>query len=383
MYYQLVNPTGFRPGKVFLWHKNIININNNQTVLTNNKNFNISTGLEQIINSILRRDNYWIVNSLIKYDSYSGTINCKILYYPLITLSNKKKFFPLITIPRSILYKVKPTSFSLLHKFFSKRWDKKKIILKLYSMNKSKKKIKNIKKKIISSVLWKGNKKLYSKNKKWVYSKKLLNSKQLSKQISKRIGIRIRIKAFNVFFYLWKKFPKLIQFKNQQQHFLNKKYNYYRFQFPAYYDIINAIWLLCRIPFSEELLINMIKYGLKDMHIKKIRPKYFFVFLDSVVNNMPQIKNTFHTFRILITGKLRGGTSRTSKWLAGFGGIPRQSLEKNVRYAFGDVWSKYGSFGVKLITWRKTKYEFYKDKAINKKSKELLLKAYKDFILKY
>jgi ribosomal protein S3 len=81
----------------------------------------------------------------------------------------------------------------------------------------------------------------------------------------------------------------------------------------------------------------MIKYGLKDMHLKKIRPKYFFVFLDAVIKNMPQVNNTFHTFRILVTGKLRGGTSRTNKYLAGFGGIPRQSLEKNVRYAFGDV----------------------------------------------
>jgi hypothetical protein len=94
----------------------------------------------------------------------------------------------------------------------------------------------------------------------------------------------------------------------------------------------------------------MIQYGLLKMHKKKIRPKVFFYFLDSVLKNMPQIRNRFAAFRLIITGKLRGGTSRTKSFSAGFGTIPNQSLNKDIRYEYGDVRSKYGSFGVKIFT---------------------------------
>jgi hypothetical protein len=367
--YQLVNPTGFRPGKVFLWNKNVINLDNNQTTLTNNKNINISVGLERIINNVLRRNNYWIVKSSMKYNSYSGIINCKVLYYPLIMPIVRKKIFPTYGAFRSILYKVTGSSSSLEKLLYRLWFIKMRIFILRFIRTPNKKK--NINKKLTLS-MWKGNKNLYLKKEKWINSKKLFNSKQLGKQISKRIGARISIKTSNVFFYLWKKFPKLIQFKNHQQHFWNKKYSYHKARFTAYYDLINSIWLLCRIPFSEELVMDMIKQGLKNMHRRKIRPKQFFYFIDAIIKNMPQVRNTFNAFRILIRGKLRGGTSRTSKWLAGFGDLPRQSLEKNVRYAFGDILSKYGSFGIKLITWRKSKYEFYKDKAIKKRSQEFL-----------
>jgi ribosomal protein S3 len=94
----------------------------------------------------------------------------------------------------------------------------------------------------------------------------------------------------------------------------------------------------------------MIQYGLTKMHRRKIRPKTFFYFIDSIVKNMPQIKANFNTFRVIITGKLRGGTARTKTFSTGFGVIPRQTLDKNIRYEFGDIRSKYGSFGVKLLT---------------------------------
>lgn len=96
--------------------------------------------------------------------------------------------------------------------------------------------------------------------------------------------------------------------------------------------------------------MRMIRYGLAKMHRRKIRPKSFFYFLNHVVQNMPETKQYFSALRFVITGKLRGGTSRTKSFSTGFGKVPRQTLDKNIRYEFGSVRSKYGSFGVSLLT---------------------------------
>jgi hypothetical protein len=114
--------------------------------------------------------------------------------------------------------------------------------------------------------------------------------------------------------------------------------------------MVNSLYLLCYIPFSEPLVMRMIQRGLAKMHRRKIRPKNFFYFINAIVKNMPEIKAHFNAFRVVITGKLRGGTSRTKAFSTGFGVMPRQTLDKNIRYEFGDIRSKYGSFGVKLLT---------------------------------
>jgi len=66
------------------------------------------------------------------------------------------------------------------------------------------------------------------------------------------------------------------------------------------------------------------------------------------------MKLYFESIRVIITGKLRGGTSRTKLFSTGFGTIPNQSLNKDVRYEYGDIRSKYGSFGLKIFTLRKS-----------------------------
>jgi ribosomal protein S3 len=89
------------------------------------------------------------------------------------------------------------------------------------------------------------------------------------------------------------------------------------------------------------------------MHIYKTKPKRFFYFLDTIIKKMPEIRNTFYACRILLTGKLKGGTARTDNYLVGFGNFPRQTLINNIHVNFKAVESKYGSYGIKLITWRK------------------------------
>lgn len=105
----------------------------------------------------------------------------------------------------------------------------------------------------------------------------------------------------------------------------------------------------------------MIQHGLINLHRRKIRPKNMFYFLNSVVKNMKVIQKNFNAFRLVITGKLRGGTSRTKIFSTGFGVIPQQTLDKDIGYISGDVRSKYGSFGVKLFTHRKSTHETLTD----------------------
>jgi ribosomal protein S3 len=70
--------------------------------------------------------------------------------------------------------------------------------------------------------------------------------------------------------------------------------------------------------------------------------------MDSVLKNMKAIRRSFNAIKIIITGKLRGGTARTNSFSIGFGNFPVQTLSENIHYEFGNIESKYGSFGVKI-----------------------------------
>lgn len=105
-----------------------------------------------------------------------------------------------------------------------------------------------------------------------------------------------------------------------------------------------------------QFVITMVQYALIKMHRRKIKPKRFFYFIDSVVKNMPSINAYFQACRIIITGKLKGGTARTGVFSAGYGIIPRQSLALDISMAVGDIRSKYGAFGVRVLTFKKMNY---------------------------
>jgi ribosomal protein S3 len=108
--------------------------------------------------------------------------------------------------------------------------------------------------------------------------------------------------------------------------------------------------LLSKIKYGENLLAKMIKYSLLRMSKRKIQPKQIFYFLDKVIKVLPDLKKNFESIRIIITGKLRGGTSRTKIFNIGFGYIPRQSIDKDINYSFENIHSKYGSYGIKILT---------------------------------
>jgi hypothetical protein len=182
-------------------------------------------------------------------------------------------------------------------------------------------------------------------------SDEILSAHYISRIISLRLGKQILVKPLNVFNYLIKKFGRL-NYYNHQQHIWGKYHSNKKY-FRSYYDLVNALYILAYIPLSEHLVISIIQYALLRIHRRKIKPKRLFVFIGQVINSLPDIRENFHACRIIITGKLKGGTARTSSLSFGFGIIPWQSLTENIRFDFGDLRSKYGAFGIKFLTWRK------------------------------
>lgn len=382
-----VNPTGFRTGKTFLWNYSCPSVLGSSQKLVN-KNVNQARGLEQAADQILQRSNFWVVKS--SSNNSSSGVQLNILYYPLATPLLRKRIFPVYSSPRGLLNKLNSYN-NTLKKLISQVWISKNQEFNNRFVRTKKRKNLN---KFISKAMFKGSKfflgnksnvnkyktqkfnwrktstflnstvvnYLSIKNQwsRWRASKTALSAQKLSKQLSKRVGIRVKVKLFNVFSYIAKK-SKKFKFKKHQRHVWNKKYQYNKTRFTAYYDIVNSLYLLCFIKNSDELVLKMIQHGLTNMHRRKIRPKNFFYFLNSVVRNMKVIQKNFNAFRLVITGKLRGGTARTQAFSTGFGIMPQQTLDKNISYVYGDVRSKYGTFGVKLFTWRKSGHETVTD----------------------
>jgi hypothetical protein len=370
----LSSPVGLRVGKTFLWTNNNTSSTNHQSIY--NSQINLSTGLEAAINQILRKKRYWVVKLTTRSDLQSSFKKVNLLYYPQINPISRKRVFPVYCAPRNLLSK-KAVYSDAFKKFIAKYWAvKNKEFTDRFVRTKARKNLN----KWISKTIFKGEKllkrlKKYKKNEElikprnklicqqknyatkldkqdsWHISRKHISPRLLSKQIEKRTGLKVNIKAKNVFNYLILKNKSFR--KNTHQDFIwNKKYHYNKKRFAAFYDVVYSLYLLCYMQNAETFVMRMIQYGLIKMHRRKIRPKQFFYFIDAVLKNMPQIRKNFKAFRVVITGKLRGGTSRTKTFSAGYGVMPTQSISRNVRYELGDVRSKYGSFGVKIFTWR-------------------------------
>lgn len=402
----VINPTGFRVGKTFLWDKNTFILQQNTENLIN-KNINLSVGVEETLDKILNKNNNFIVKSSMKQNSINNIPVIRVLYYPNLKANIKEQIIPKYNTNRRLLNKTffYSSNFKILIKkiWFIKKYDFKNRFLKtkkrlnitkwftnnifrgnkvnVRSLRKTNLittiKIKKINT-ILQSNIWRNKfllkiksskKKIllnYNKRnwKRWsVNSRKLeINNKQLSKQLSKRIGMRINVNATNVFTYLFRK-QQQFKLKNHQNHIWNKNYSFHKKNYSSYFDIVNSLFILSKIPYTENLVTKLIHYNLLRMHKRRrLKPKPFFYFLAAVLKNMRALKLKFKAFRIIITGKLQGGTSRTKMFNIGFGTIPSQSIDKNIRYSFENLHSKYGSFGIKLMTWRKSKHEILCDR---------------------
>jgi len=404
----VTSPNNLRAGKSYLWKTNATFVSNKPVLLLHSTGF--ATGLERALEELFYFEHYYIVKSSMKANLLSNVLNVKVLYYPLtspVSGHSERILKPHNALWATLITKLgfrKGNNFrdlvinlladkmvdydnrflkikekkqlntwltaamfrgSLIHRKFG--WmlkqsvgrpaNHKFIAPRLSAAAAVRRNYNKYTKRALKIIGWKSVKPHlvnYSKKpnfwKRWRVSTSKLYDRYLSHYLSKRVGIRVCVKALNVFNYLVKKTGQL-KFKTHQNH-IWEKYHYHKKMFSAYYDVVHSLYLLCVIPYTERFLIKMIQYGLYNMHLQRIKPKRFFYFVDKVIKGMPLIKDTFKACRVIVTGKLRGGTARTSGYSAGFGWFPRQSLNKDIRYEFGTLSSKYGSFGIKVITWR-------------------------------
>lgn len=397
----LVSPTGFRSGKTFLWDNSVTTLFNNNKILNSTSNNN--KGLENIIDKLLYKNSLLSVKSVSKQNVYSNKMQIKLLYYPIINNYSRKRIFPIYSEYRYIL--AKSGRYSLNFKnLISKTWllktrnftnrfvkTKKRKNLNIFLLKKMFKgatNYKNISYNLHKNLFLCKNKltlnyksnlnrtnfiKLFKFKKRtnkflvnWNNSSSLISGKFFAKQIEKKTGIKVNLKLKNIFNYLASKNMGFFK-QNHQDMFWNKKYKFFTKKYPlAFFNIVNGFFVVAKIPETENLILKIIQHSLFKMHKRKIRPKLFFYFLDSVLKNSKFLKKEFESFRIIITGKLRGGTARTQSFSVGFGSLPVQSFDCNIRYELGQLKSKYGSFGIKIFTWRKSRKE--NNKIVNRKN---------------
>jgi hypothetical protein len=404
----LVSPTSFRLGKTHTWKANGISKNSINTNVVSTK-----IGINSLLKYKLRRRRLYVVKSSIRI--YSKYINIKSLFMPRIKV--KPKSDGLGCFSKYMLYKrhnqtspiflnstkmyiderrLKVFKFphkknSQINRWISRRMfrgshDKKfKTSFKLdpsvfsnkinncsYYMNKVRIKNNKHKKYLIKSqkknykyikVKAKQQKKL-SPNKKrikklqwWRTRSKFYNvtsNQKISHYLSSVLNEQITVKLVNIFYYLAMK--QMIKFRSHQEHFWNRRFRRFRFQYDNYYDIVNSFFILGLIKNSENLLLAILRIMMP--RIRKIRR--FMYFLDAILKNLPQIQANFSCFRITITGKTQGGTKRTKTFSIGFGHLPYQSIQLEGTNAFVSYPHKFGEFGIKLIMNR-TYIDIYKN----------------------
>lgn len=374
----VTNPNGFRVGKTFLWLNNdFTTLNTNETSLYN---INTSTGIQNTLNSILNRSNYFVIKSSVKIDNLNN-INVKCLYYPLFKPILRNNFFPkyyfqqhILNLPGNCnknfkflikkLWNIKKVEYNMRFLRNKKKLHFSKWITKLIFKGYNKNLQKFLNKNIIKNINWRKNflnnkKNISYKNKNFkLWSlpnfkfQNKINNKLLSKQVSKRIGLIVNIKTYNIHSYLFKKNQSNFNPRTHQLH-IWLDYHKNKWYVHSFFDIVNSIVIMSKLTWGENFVTKLVKYSLLRMSKRRIQPKRFFYFLDKILKTMPNLKNKFKSIRFIITGKLRGGTSRTKTFSVGFGSIPRQSIDTNIHYSFDNIHSKYGSYGIKLLTWRK------------------------------
>ena len=373
----LTSPNSFRSGKTFPWTgSNVVSSANSLKIL--NQEVHLTKSLEVLSKNVLRSHNLLLVSFTTSKSSKFGLYKSRVLYYPLMSPITRKRSFPTYLLQRSLLgssFSHKSLGFNTL---LTKLWALKRIefgnrfnVSKPYvNLNRW-----------LSQAMFRGSKIFRSRrvglnlrfkkkfsgqyarvqkyNLKWRQSKgSEFNGATLERCLKLRTGFRTTVKAHNVFTYLSLK-DKNFNFKNHQEHVWNRSYKKFHREFTSYFDIVNSLYLVSKFSGLEKLLMQLIQHGLLKMHRRRIKPKRFFVFLDRVIKNLPNIQDSFHAFRIIITGKLGGGTARTKAFAVGYGNFPRQTLSQNIKFEFGDVRSKYGAFGVKILTWRKPSAAYF------------------------
>ena len=175
------------------------------------------------------------------------------------------------------------------------------------------------------------------------YKKQKIFDRLLSKSISKHVKNNIKIRSMNISEYLFKK--NLMDPELHQQHFWNRGYKNIRYKYTSYFDLLNSLLIMCIIKNTEHVLLNIVS-GIIS-RTKKVR-KLMYI-LDRIIKRMSYITKIYSCFRMVITGKLNGGTKRTKNMMIGFGVIPINSVQAECYNNFVNATHLFGEFGVKLM----------------------------------
>ena len=175
----------------------------------------------------------------------------------------------------------------------------------------------------------------------------------LSFTVSQELRQRVRVFAINVFKYMLIKgllrpgeyLEHLSQLSSQRTKKARNIYN-------SYTDLINIIFLQIKFINTEWLVLRILKYALFKMHKKNLKLKYFLRFFHNVIMLSRKLDKNLTLFRLVVHGKIKGGTFRTKTETLGFGKASRNSIGVNIRYCYDNIYSKYGEYGMHLMIGR-------------------------------
>jgi len=169
--------------------------------------------------------------------------------------------------------------------------------------------------------------------------------------LSGAIGRPVQVQTDNILGYVARKYKAA--YKSHQNYVWAGWYKRHRYNYPEYMDIITAIFLFTAFRSNNDILAQ---YFLKTLY-KPLRIMYklkkFFWFLSDIIKGYPLIRRQFRIFRILLVGKIAGGTKRTKIFKIGYGRLVLQTLSKNSTMSFKSFDHRFGEFGIKLIVTRR------------------------------
>jgi hypothetical protein len=185
------------------------------------------------------------------------------------------------------------------------------------------------------------------------HSKYRFSSHLMSQVLGRELRYSVKISAVNVFKYmLIKGMLKTNEYTNHLFQLSSQKTRRDRYSYNSYYDIINVFFLQTKFMNIEWLILRVLKYALFKLHKRNIKLRYFFRFIHNVIGLTGQLDRTLKVFRLVVHGKIKGGTHRTKTETAGYGRPSRNSIGINLRYCYDNIYSKYGEYGMHLLTSR-------------------------------
>lgn len=181
-----------------------------------------------------------------------------------------------------------------------------------------------------------------------------LSNQLMAAIVSHGLRAPVRIRAINVFQYLLDKSIILPDaYLSHISELSSPKTRRDQHTYKEYYDILNLVYLQSKLVSIEWLLLRVVKYALFKLHRRNIKMRYFLRFVHNVMKSFSKVGRDVVVFRLVVHGKIKGGTHRTGVFTAGYGKPALNTIGVSTKYCFDNIYSKYGEFGMHLIVSRR------------------------------